>query len=217
MLPFKQAILFPFDFYYKVRFENLSGKICLDVLKIKRGMIKIGGRGSEMFERSTTIVDIKGEVSFNGTTELGHGVLLRVEKEGMVLFGKDVRIGAKSKIFCEERIVFGNEIDFSWECQIFDTNFHFIRNLENNKIEPMTAPIIIGSFNFIGNRVTMMKGTKTPDHFIVASNSLCNKDYSTFPSFTVFGGIPAKFIEEKKERVFENIEDISFFKKNYMK
>ena len=49
MLPFSQAIKLPFDFYYKIRFENLSGKVFLNSDKITRGMIKIGGRGSEMF------------------------------------------------------------------------------------------------------------------------------------------------------------------------
>lgn len=31
-LPFKQAIKLPFDFYYKVRFKNLKGKI---IIKMK--------------------------------------------------------------------------------------------------------------------------------------------------------------------------------------
>lgn len=55
-LPFKQAIKLPFDFYYKVRFKNLKGKIIIKNENIHRGMIKIGGRGSEMFPRNPVII-----------------------------------------------------------------------------------------------------------------------------------------------------------------
>ncbi len=214
MLPFSQAIKLPFDFYYSVRFENLTGKIKINSSEIRRGMIKIGGRGSEMFTRSETIIDLKGEININGVLEIGHGVLLRVEKNSLVSFGKYVRIGALSKIFSENNISFGDEIDFSWECQIFDTNFHFVRDVTSNNIDPKVGVIKIGSKNWFGNRITVMKGTITPDNFIVASNSLCNKDFSKLPAFSVVGGIPAKLIGTGKERLFENLVDVSSLEKN---
>lgn len=209
MLPFSQAIKLPFDFYYKVRFENLSGKIILNSDKLKRGMIKIGGRGSEMFSNTTTIIDLKGTIVVNGVVEIGHGCLIRVEKKGNLVFGNEVRIGALCKIFCNKKILFNNEIDFSWECQIFDTNFHYVRDTTTNEIDPIVGEIEIGSYNWFGNRVTVMKGTKTLDFLIVASNSLCNKDYSCFSQNSIIGGYPAKLIGENKKRVFENLEDTS--------
>lgn len=214
MLPFHQAIKLPFDFYYKVRFENLSGDINLPFENLKRGMIKIGGRGSEMFTRSQTIIDLKGEIIFNGFSELGHGALIRVEKKGVLTFGNNTRIGAFSKIFCENEINFGEELDFSWECQIFDTNFHYIRNVLDGSIEEKTGKVHIGAYNWFGNRVTVMKGCKTPPNLIVASNSLCNKDYSNLPLNTVIVGIPAKQLGKNKARVFEKVEDITLFEKS---
>ncbi|WP_163408402.1 LbetaH domain-containing protein [Flavobacterium ajazii] len=211
MLPFSQAIKLPFDFYYKIRFENLSGKVFLNSEKITRGMIKIGGRGSEMFSRTTTIIDLKGIFKINGTLEIGHGCLIRVEKKGILSTGKNVRIGALSKVFCENNILFKDEIDFSWECQIFDTNFHYIRNVLDNSIDDKVGSVEIGSYNWFGNRITVMKGTKTPDFFIVASNSLCNKSYYNFPQNSVVGGFPVKLIGENKKRIFENLEDTSKF------
>lgn len=209
MLPFKQAIKLPFDFYFKIRFENVSGKIILNTDKVTRGMIKIGGRGSEMFTRTTSIVDLKGVMIIEGAVEIGHGCLIRVEKDGVLSFGSEVRIGALSKIFCVNKISFKNEIDFSWECQIFDTNFHYLRDRNFNTIDPIVGEIEIGSYNWFGNRITVMKETKTPDQFIVASNSLCNKSYLNQPSFSIFGGFPAKSIGSNKERIFENLEDTS--------
>jgi acetyltransferase-like isoleucine patch superfamily enzyme len=209
MLPFRQAIKLPFDFYHKVRFESLSGRVVLNVKNIQRGMIKIGGRGSEMFDRSATIIDLKGVVYFNGLLEFGHGSLLRIEKNGVVTFGDNVRIGAMSKVFCSKEINFGKEIDFSWECQIFDTNFHYVRDLLTGVIDVMEKPVSIGSYNWFGNNVTVMKGTITPDYLIVASNSLCNKDYTNFSINTVLGGIPVKKIGSNKKRIFENLENVA--------
>lgn len=211
MLPFSQAIKLPFDFYYKVRFENLSGKVILNTGKISRGMIKIGGRGSEMFSRSATIIDLKGVFKINGFLEIGHGCLLRIEKKGILSTGNNVRIGALSKIFCENDILFKDEIDFSWECQVFDTNFHYIKDVAQNCIEDKIGCVQIGSYNWFGNRISVMKGTKTPDFFIVASNSLCNKSYLDLPENSVIGGFPAKLIGENKKRIFENLEDTSKF------
>lgn len=209
LLPFAQAIHLPFDFYYDVRFENLTGKVSLDADAIKRGMIKFGGRGSEMFSRCTTIIDLRGTIVFHGVTEIGHGCLLRVDDGANITFGHEVRIGALTKIFCRDAISFGNEIDFSWECQIFDSNFHYVRDIKTNEIEKITSPINIGSYNWFGNRVTVMKGTVTPDHFICASNSLCNRNYTDLVQYSVVGGYPVRTLAINKQRIFENSEDVS--------
>ena len=209
MLPFQQAIKLPFDFYRKIRFENLSGMVTLKAGVIRRGMIKFGGRGSEMYGRGTTVIDLRGNAVFHGVTEIGHGSLLRIEEGATTSFGNEVRFGAFTKIFCAQTITFADEIDFSWECQIFDTNFHYVRNIKSGLIENLTGPVHIGSFNWFGNRVTIMKGTKTPDHFVCASNSLCNKNYLNFPQYSVVGGYPAKLVAMGKQRVFENLEDVA--------
>ena len=107
----------------------LEYEIQLNVENIHRAVVKIGGRGSEMFSRNSTIVDLKGVMSVNGIVEIGHGCLLRVDEGGVLTFGNNVRIGAMSKVFCTNEIKFGNELDLSWECQVFDTNFHLVREL----------------------------------------------------------------------------------------
>jgi len=203
MLPFSQAIKLPFMFYHRVRFENLSGKISIQSSELYLGMIKIGGRGSEMFYRSETILDIKGQVIFKKSVEIGHGSLIRVEKSGLLSFSNYVRIGAYTKIFCEDEIHFEDKVGVSWECQIFDTNFHDMINLDNSALVKRTIPIRIGEANWIGNRVTIMKGTITPSNTIVASNSLCNKNYLEIEQFSILAGSPAKQVSKNTQRVFE--------------
>lgn len=209
MLPFKQAIHFPFDFYHKVRFECLQGKIIINPdIKLYRGIFKIGGRGSEMFPHNPTIINFRkgARVYLNGSIEIGIGSYLYVGEKGKVILGNHVQIGANSKLCCEIEISMGNEVRISWESQIFDTNFHFIEDVINKKILEKDSPIKIGSYNWFGNRVSIMKGTQTPDYCITASNSICNKDYTNLPTYSLIAGSPAKFIKQGVRRLFEGID-----------
>lgn len=169
-------------------------------------MVKVGGRGGEMFPRTSTIVDIEGTVVFNGVAELGCGSLLRIYKDGKITFGNRVRIGAYTKIICQESITFGNEIDISWESQVFDTNFHYMQDTINGEKSTLTLPIVIGSYNWFGNRVNIMRGTVTPDYTIVASNSMTNKDYSNLPPNSMLAGTPAKLVKSNVKRMFEDVD-----------
>ena len=45
-----------------------------------------------------------------------------------------------------------------------------------------------------------MQKTKTPNYCTIASNSLCNKDYSSFGENILIGGIPAKLLKENISR-----------------
>ena len=206
MLPFRQAVKLPFDFYRHVRFENLCGNVVIDTSRVRRGMIKIGGRGSEMFPHIPVIIDLKGCVVFKGVAEIGNGCLLRIEEKGNLVFGNRVRIGACSRIICEKAITFGNEIGISWEGQVFDTNFHYMKDMCTGTIVAKTAPVHIGSYNWLGNRVNIMKGTSTPDNVIVASNSLLNKDYTSVPAYSILAGSPAKVVKGGIKRLFEGVD-----------
>ena len=206
MLPFKQAIHLPFDFYRRVRFCNLSGKVEIESNKLVRGMIKIGAQGSDMFPQTSYVIDIKGEVSFKGNCSLGVGGLLRVEKNAMVIFENSVVIGAHNKIFCESSTCFGNHTITSWECQIMDTDTHSLLDIVTNTVLPRKKPIVIGERNWIGNNVLINKGTMTSTETTIASYSLCNKDYTMLPPYCIIGGIPAKLIAKNKKRCNDKIE-----------
>lgn len=205
MLPFKQAIKLPFDFYYRVRFENLKGKVLITSPIIYRGMIKFGSQGSDMFPRTSYIIDIKGEVSFSGNCIFGTGGLLRIEKKGIIKIEENVVFGAINRIFCENSILIKQDTIFSWNCQIMDTDTHSLEDLTNHLIMDRNKPIVIGERNWIGNNVCINKGTILPDDIIVASYSLCNKDYMFLSKYSILGGIPVKQISENKRRCMDKI------------
>lgn len=202
MLPLKQAIRLPFDFCHKVKFKRLSGKIIIDESTISRAMIRIGAHGSDMFDGTFTILDIAGTLLIKGENiSIGTGSLLRIEPNGVVELNVGVVIGAKNIVLCEQHIYIGEQTISSWNCQLMDTDTHSIINIDSGDVLPRSHPIKIGRHCWIGNNVLVNKGTILPNDTIVASYSLCNKDYGNMiPENSIIGGIPAKKLAENKRR-----------------
>ena len=202
MLSLKQAIHMPFDFCHKVKFKRLSGKIIIDGNTISRGMIRVGAQGSDMFDGTSTILDIAGTLLIRGQgISIGTGSLLRIERNGFVELNSGVVLGAKNIVLCEQHISIGKHTISSWNCQFMDTDTHSIINLDSGNVLPRSHPIEIGRHCWIGNNVLVNKGTVLPSDTIVASCSLCNKDYRNIVSEnSIIGGIPAKKLAESKKR-----------------
>lgn len=198
MLPFRQAFKLPFDFYHSIRFVNLSGKVKIDSEKIYRGMIKIGSQGSDMFPHNTTILNIQGTWEFEGSAVLGCGNYISIGDKGRLEIGDNSIIGANNLIICERRIILGNNFLSSWNCQIMDTDTHPIIDCNTNTKSIYVQPINIGSHIWIGNHVCINKGSIIPNNSVVASHSLCNKDYILEGEGCIFAGVPAKVVSRNK-------------------
>lgn len=200
-LPFKQAMKLPIDVYGKLRIIGNRGKIIING-QIRPGMIKLGSQGRDMFPLDPVILDVRGNLIFNGPFFIGCGSTIRVENGANLSIGANSRFGAQSILFCEDSIKIGSQVEGSWRCHVMDTDRHEIRNLNTGVISPSHKPIEIGDNVWIGNNVSINKGTMIPDNTIVSSNSLCNKDYSEVPPFSVLGGVPAKVLSSGKQRIW---------------
>lgn len=208
MLPFKQAIKFPFDFRGPVQFESLKGKILLNFSPVRFGVVDMGHRGREMFAHTPTILSVDGVWKVNGRVQIGCGSLLQIKKDGVLITGNQNRIGAHSKLYCQKQIEIGDQVGLSWECQIFDTNFHYMRDVATGEVYERDGVVRIGNHNWFGNRCNIMKGTITPDNIVVASNSMTNKDYSqSVLSYSLLAGSPVKVVRTGVSRMFEG-EDL---------
>jgi acetyltransferase-like isoleucine patch superfamily enzyme len=87
-------------------------------------------------------------------------------------------------------------------------------NSKTGEKYPLSAPIELGNYNAVSNRVSIMSNTKTPDNCVIASNSLCNKDYTNLGSEILLGGVPAKLIRRDFVRDWESEkEKLMFYKR----
>ena len=196
MLPFRQAIHLPFDFYHQVRFESLKGRVKLNFDNIYRGVIKVGSAGSEMFPHLCTTLIIDGDFVFSGPCVIGINSCCRCNQNGRIYFGPNTIIGAGNLVFCQQKIDFGENFLSSWNCQFMDTDTHTVTNFEDERINH-DSPIIIGKNVWIGNYVSVYKGSRIPSNTIIASHSLCNKDYSESGEGCILAGTPARVVKKE--------------------
>jgi len=82
-----------------------------------------------------------------------------------------------------------------------------------NKPSEIIDKIVIGNDVYIGCNVTVLKGVKIGDGAIIAAGAVVNKNV---PAYTIYGGVPAKFIKRKS---FEDIRIklIDYSKIDYLK
>ncbi len=198
--PLKTAKKLPVFFYGPVKISSISGQILINA-PIRKAMIGFG----QPYEMNTVHkgiaeINLSGTLVFNGHVQFGKDYFVYIKEGAFCEFGHMASLASSGKVICVEKISLGNYARLGSECQIIDTNFHAMIDTENGKVFKMTEPIKIGNYNFISNRVSIMKGTVTPDYFTIASNSLCTKDYSSLGENTMIGGIPAKLLKNNISR-----------------
>jgi len=214
MLPFHQAKKLPFYFYGKVKFSALNGTVRIDA-PLKRGMIGFGQK-FEQQSRAKGIAEIilNGSLVFKGHAHFGKDVFLCVKENAYCEFGFMGCLGSDVKLICTSRIVLGDWAGIGYESQLIDTNSHPMANSKTGEAYPMSGPIELGNYNAVSNRVSIMANTKTPNHCVIASNSLCNKDYTDLGSEILIGGVPAKLIKRDFIRDWESEkEKLMFYKR----
>lgn len=203
MFPYEIAKKLPVFFYGKVKFHSLNGTIFIDA-EIQTAMIGFG-QPYEMIKNKnlTSEFSLEGKLIFKGYVQFGKGYFVCVQKDAILEMGHMSSLASKGKIICTKNIVFGNYTRMGSESQVIDTNFHqMINTLTGEKYE-MSNSIILGNYNFISNRVTIIGKTKTPDNCTIASNSLCTKDYTELGENILIGGIPSKLIKNNISRDWE--------------
>ncbi len=204
MLPWKQAIRFPILFYGRVKFRSLKGKVSLKG-GASIGMIKIGLDQYVDTMVPESIWTIDGVIEFNGPMKMARGSYIHVAKNAILSIGTNrTFFGSNIRVLCWDKISIGNTVRISWDCQLYDTSFHYIESLDPTKeIKPLTKPIIIGDRVWLGNRATISKGATIPDDTIVASNSVVNKDFSDMGSNCLLAGMPAVVRSRDIRRIYD--------------
>lgn len=207
MLPFRQAKYLPIFIYGKTEFRSLRGKIIIKG-KLSPNMIHIGDNTRYPHtNRSYSVWTINGTIVFLGRMNFYNGTYVYVAQNAVLSFGTHgTFVGSDTKIICRELITIGNNVEITWENQIYDTSFHYVRN-QQGKAKRLTSPIVIHDNVWVGNRSTIAKGTILPSYSIVASNSMTNKDFSEYGECCLFAGMPAICKVKEVKRVFDSSEE----------
>ncbi len=198
----------PIFVYGKFSLREHRGRIVINK-PVRAEMIIIGKNTSYVSTTvQRTIWTINGTLVFNGSMKFAFGSYLLVADEATLSFGTNgTYCGSNFKVMCFDRITIGDNVRMAWDIQILDSSFHYTRNLnKDNKIDPLTRPILLESNIWIGNSTTIAKGTVIPNETIVASNSLVNKDFSSLPPYSLLAGAPATLKASGIQRVWDEEE-----------
>lgn len=194
----RQAIHFPVWIACNVRIRSMyKGCIVLNPNVVKLGLIRIGYHKVEAIDiySKHTIIDINknGKVVFKGDAHIGHGAIISVKANARLNLGENFAISGTTSIICYKNISIGDNVQFSWDSLVIDSDAHHIIN-EDGLSNENTIPIFIGNKVWIGARTTILKGTHVKNNCVIGAASLLNRKYDA--SNTLIAGCPAKEIKK---------------------
>ena len=91
-------------------------------------------------------------------------------------------------------LIIGNNVDIAQETNIWTLEHDVHDDFHTSK----GADVIIEDYVWIASRVTILPGVTIGKGAVIASNSVVTKNV---PAMSIFGGIPAKFIGERKSKL----------------
>lgn len=170
------------------------------VFKFEKGS-KIILRGSKLFfgrDRiskkdycSKIILEKNSKIVVDNDFAFNCGADILLKEDAVLTLGKGwANFGCQ--IRCGNQITIGNNVTFGRDVKILDSDFHCIRNNQNEVVNP-SLPVIIGDNVWLGQGATILKGVTIGDGAIVATQSVVTKDV---PAGSIVAGNPAKVIKE---------------------
>ena len=178
------------------------GKIEMD--SKMTGRIHIGS--SPLFNSSIhnyTVFNNLGLIKIFGKVNIQPGCIIYTSEKGIIEFRGNNRIGARTQLLARKYVEIGSHTGLSWDCQVCDTDFHYMKNLDTGVIKRNQEDIRIGSSVWIGNHVIIGKGVRIADGCIVAQNTYVNK--SIEEKNKLIYGLPAKIFSGNYQRIW-NLE-----------
>ena len=206
-MPFKVAIKLPVFIYGKVDTYQLKGQVVFQGCEVKRGIIKMGLNKEFLGTvkgASLIVLYPNSKLIFTGKSEFSSNFLIRTGEGAELIIGKDTFFGSSVKLVCIKKIVIGHYSRIGFESQLIDSNFHYTYNLEKKIVNPRESEIVIGDYNWIGNRTTISKGANTNSFTIIANSSIVYRDYTTIDDeYVVLAGQSAKVLAKNIRRIYD--------------
>ena len=190
-LPLKQAIKLPI-LLYKPSFIQCKGKIILEG-GARFGLIKLGFPAVSVFPNSGIKYENKGGVLvFCGKCNIGNNSFISLGESGNVEFGDKFCATTSFRLVSYNKITFGKNVLFGWECICLDTDFHRLTRIDGVSVKAY-GPIIIEDNCWISMKCVILKNTRLASYSIAGANSTLNTVYEE--SKCLYAGTPAKLVK----------------------
>ena len=171
-------------------------------VRCRHSVFTVSGRGNQISIGTGSKIDnvefeVRGDNNF---ICIGKNVVLRnsiiaVADSGSYLsIGDDTVIGRGAKVVALEsaKIQIGSGCLFSTNVSIMNSDSHSIVDLQDNRRKIVAMDVNIGNHVWMGENVTVLKGSKIQDNVIVGNRSMLMKGH--YKCNSIYAGSPAKFI-----------------------
>ena len=192
VLPFSQAIKFPFFVKWNVKLLHLKrGVVKFEDTTLSPFMVALGFNGTEEISATRSIINIgKGTLVFRGKCNIAEGCVIGVSG-GSLIFGKNFSANKNFIVSCNKEITFGDDCMLGWNVFLFDATGHVVFK-DGIQKEPF-KPIRIGNHVWLCAEVHVMKGSHIADGSIVGYRSLVTSKFTE--QNILIAGNPARFVE----------------------
>ena len=136
-------------------------------------------------------IDRGGKLEIGEKFKMRDGAKIRVRKGAICKIGRNTSVNCNNMIACHEKIVIGDDVQFSPNVQIYDHDHDFRVEGGMKAGKYKTGSIEIGNNVWIGANSVILRGTKIGDNAVIAAGSI------------VKGEIPAGkvFIQKRKSEI----------------
>lgn len=181
--------------YYKIMGKNIlaNNKVIIKGLKNiqTNGLLEIGTSFMGLVHKNDiTYLNVRGKLIFQDEYYIEKGCRFDIGNGATAKFGEGY-VNAMTNFTIRHGITIGNGSIISWGCDFMDEDFHQL-NYPGKKEK--SFPIEIGDNVWIGNNVTVLKGSRIPDGCVIASSSVVCSTFDK-PNCLIAGN-PAKVIKE---------------------
>ena len=158
--------------------------------------LKVSGNPQNLFvEKSVQFLRHPKNIHLSNNIIIKEGSkLCPTNKDAIIKIGENTTIGYYSMLFGSLKIEIGANCLIAPFAYFVDANHGIKRNKLINQQDLKAKPIKIHNDVWIGANVTIIGGVEIGEGSVIASQSLVNKN---IPSYSVYGGIPAKFIKDR--------------------
>lgn len=118
-----------------------------------------------------------GKLSIGKSFRMRDGAKIRVRKGAECVIGNNSSINSNNMIACHERIIIGDNVQFSPNVQIYDHDHDYRAEGGLKAMKYKTSPIEIGNNVWIGANTVILRGTKLGDNCVVGAGSIIKGEF----------------------------------------
>ena len=148
--------------------------------------IEIWGNGN-LIDIDPSVSSFHGEISIGEASSPAHNCTIKI---GANSFAAGVHIALRED---ESSVTIGKECMFSWNINIWNTDFHAIYDEKTKNCLNLGKQIIIGHHVWLGNGVYILKNTEIASNSVVGANAVVSNKFTE--ENVILAGIPAKVVK----------------------